>query len=205
MNRDSIIIGLTGRAHTGKDTAADHLVRDYGFGRAAFADTLRTMLEAMLEDAGADYAHLYEPQLKAAPIPQLGGVSARELMQTLGTEWGRTHHGADWWVNLLQRRLGLHEGGTPVHDRIVITDLRFDNEAAFIHRLGGRIIKLHREQAPSVRAHASEAHIDALPCDVDLVNNGPTLLGLFTLLDGTMADWGIERDEDMGVINGGFL
>jgi hypothetical protein len=205
MTSEPIIIGLTGRAHTGKDTAADHLVREYGFGRAAFADTLRTMLEAMLEDAGADYAHLYEPHLKAAPIPQLGGVSARELMQTLGTEWGRAQHGANWWLHLLQRRLGLHDGGSPVHDRIVITDVRFPNEAAFIQLRGGRIIKLHREQAPTVRSHASEADIDALPCDADLANNGPTLHGLFGLLDATLADWDIERRHELGPAYGGFL
>lgn len=198
MNRDPLIIGLCGRAHTGKDTAADYLVREYGFVRAAFADPIRNMLEAMLNDAGADYAHLYEPKLKNAPFPELGGVTARHLMQTLGTEWGRNQLGADWWLRLLERSLGLHAGGFAVHDRIVITDVRFPNEAEWIRQLGGIIIKLHREQADAVRSHASEDFIDALPSNADLVNNGPTLEGLYGLLAGTMASWDISARDAMG-------
>jgi hypothetical protein len=46
------------------------------------------MLDTLLSDAGVNYTYLYEPSLKNQPIPSLG-VSARELMQTLG-DWGAT-------------------------------------------------------------------------------------------------------------------
>lgn len=196
-----IVVGLAGRAHTGKDTAADYLVREYGFVRAAFADPIRDMLEQMLESAGIDYAWLHEPALKNRIIPELG-VSARALMQTLGAEWGRTQHGADWWLKLLARRLGYGGGigpAAPVHDRIVITDVRFPNEAAWVACLGGRVIRLQqRDQAEAVIAHESEAHIDKLHAHVTLVNNGPTLEGLHTLIDGAMGDFGIERRGGFG-------
>ena len=111
---DPIIVGITGRAHTGKDTAADYMAREYGFVRAAFADPIRSMLEQMLTEAGIDYAWLYEPHLKNAPIAELGGVSARQMMQTLGTEWGRVCMGDDWWIRLLERHLGLQPGSITV-------------------------------------------------------------------------------------------
>lgn len=197
MNRDPILIGLTGRAGSGKDTAADHLVREYGFERAAFADVLRTMLEAMFTEVDVDYAHLYEPHLKNTPIAELGMVSARELMQTLGTEWGRRCNGPDWWLRLTERRLGLAAGGSPVHDRIVITDVRFPNEAEWIKRRGGMLVQLHRETAAPVRAHESERHFSDMRVDLTLFNNGPTLVGLHGMLDGAMATWGIERRESL--------
>jgi len=196
MQQDPIIIGLTGRAHTGKDTAADHLVREYGFVRVAFADTLRSMLEALLADAGVAPDCLHDPRLKSLAIAELHGATARQLMQTLGTEWGRNLVHGELWVTLLARRMGVHAGGTPVHDRIVVTDVRFTNEAAWVHASGGKLLRLHRGVAPAVRQHDSEAHIDALPADVDLYNDGPTREGLYGLIDGTMAHWHIGRREE---------
>jgi hypothetical protein len=170
-------------------------VQRYGFVRASFAQPLKSMLESMLNDAGIDYAYLYEPSLKNEPIPGLCGVSARRMMQTLGTEWGRALHPA-WWVFLLERTLGLPEA--PVHDRIVVTDVRFANEGAWLRQHGGKLIRLHRDLAAPVEPHESEAYIHELDAHVDLVNNGPTLAGLHGLLDGTMADLGIDTRESLG-------
>ena len=185
------LIGITGRAHTGKDSAGAHLVRQYGFCRAAFADALKDMLEQMLAEAGEDHAWLHQPSRKNVVIPRLG-VSAWQMMQTLG-DWGCGLH-PEWWVRLLALRVGYAsapEQAAPVHDRIVVTDVRFPNEAAWIRALGGQLIRLRRDQAPGVRHHCSEQHVDQLEVDVDLWNNGPTLVGLHGLVDGAMADFGI--------------
>lgn len=186
------LLGLTGRAGSGKDTAADYLVRHYGFIRASFAQPLKSMLERMLDDANVDYAYLYEPHLKNEPIPGLCGVSARRMMQTLGTEWGRALHPA-WWVFLLERQLGLPD--SPVHDRIVITDCRFPNEADWLHQHRGKLVRLHRDAASPVAAHESEAHIDDLFTYCDIVNNGDDIRGLHRVLSGLMADLRVEPRE----------
>ena len=73
--RDPLIIGLIGRAGAGKDTAADYLCTAHGFERYAFAQPLKTMLEALFVEVGIDYARLFEPSLKEQPIELLGGVS----------------------------------------------------------------------------------------------------------------------------------
>jgi hypothetical protein len=78
-----ILIGLHGKAHAGKDTVGQMLV-GYGLDRVAFADPIKRML---IEGLGLTAEHFDSP-LKEEPIPWLG-KSPRQLMQTLGTEWGR--------------------------------------------------------------------------------------------------------------------
>ncbi|WP_287880476.1 hypothetical protein, partial [Acidovorax sp.] len=174
--RDPQIVAFTGLAGSGKDASADHLVEHYGFVRAAFAEALKDMAAHLLDEASVDYSHLFERHLKEKPIAMLHGVSGRQIMQTLG-DWGRALH-ADWWITILARRLGLDGGpdSAPVHDRIVITDVRMPNEAAWVLQHGGLLVRLHREQAGPVRAHDSDA-VHRLPASLNLGNNGPTLVG----------------------------
>jgi len=193
--RDVVLIGLVGRAGSGKDTAAAHLCAEYGFVRAAFADSLKDMLAAHLEQRTIDYAHLFEPGLKEQPLPGVG-VSARELMHRLGDAFRAAD--PDYWVKALADTIGMRGDSTaqyPVHDRIVITDVRYPNEADWVLRNGGTLVRLVREQAAPVRAHSSEEHADTLPAHHTLVNNGPTLVGLHSLLDGMMAHCDIEHRE----------
>lgn len=199
---DPLIIAFAGLAGTGKDTAAAHLVQRYGFVQAAFADPIRSMALILMEEAGIDDAWLTERALKESPMPGLG-VSARALLQTLGTEVGR-HLSPDLWTRHMGLRLGLEACSyevelwprQPVHDRIVISDCRFENEAQWVKRYGGHIIRLHRHQAGEVRNHASEAQVLSLPADVDIHNHGLTVDGLHALLDGAMATLGIEPRDD---------
>lgn len=181
MRRAPLLIGLTGLAGTGKDTVADRLCSAHGFERHAFAEPLRDMLTALLTGAGIDYAHLFERHLKEQPVPHIG-ISGRRLMQTLGTEWGRTLD-PDLWVRTAAITLGLHDmpNSTPIHDRIVITDVRFPNEAAWIESLGGRVVRVTRP-APEVAAHVSEQHINQLPCTLAIDNTG-TLADLHEQVD----------------------
>jgi hypothetical protein len=205
---DPIVIGIAGHAGAGKDTAAAYLVERYGFVQASFADPIRSMALLLLEEAGIDHRWLTERASKEARIPGLG-ISARALMQTLGTECGRSLH-PNIWVRHIALRLGLPGPGprrtfgpgtpaalaTPVHDRIVISDCRFPNEADWINLIGGKVIRLHRRQAGAVRPHVSEAQVMDLHADVDLHNHGEHFAGLHGLLDGAMATWCIgERDS----------
>lgn len=157
-----IIIGLTGRARVGKDTLADYLCINHGFTRLAFADPLRDALELGL---GIESHHLRED--KEAIIPWLG-VSGRQLLQTLGTEWGRDLIRPDIWILLMQRRLAaLAEEG----DRFVVSDVRFPNEAAWLRaRPNARLWHIERPSVAPVRAHSSEHGIDYQMGDAIIVN-----------------------------------
>lgn len=192
---DPILIALTGRAGAGKDTAAGYMCSRYGFVQAAFAGALKEMCLAWAEYVGVDHAWFTERHLKERPMPGFG-ISARRMMQTLGTEWGRQVNPL-LWVHGLQRHLGLYEGGTPVHDRIVITDCRFPNEAQWVQAQGGRLVRVLRE-VPAVHAHESEQHVDELPADHELLNHG-SLGALELQIDVLMQGLHIEpRDNPFG-------
>lgn len=198
---DPVLIGLCGAAGSGKSSAADVLCREYGFVQVAFADALRDMLCGLLAAQGIDHAWVTEPRLKERPIAALG-VSGRRLMQTLG-DWGRSLD-PDWWVQALARSIGLADrlppGTATAHDRIVISDVRYPNEAAWLRSRGGVLVHISREdaQAPaSTAAHSSEQHHALLGADVGLHNHGPTLEGLAGLVRALAADLNLEPREGM--------
>ena len=132
------LIGLTGRAGAGKSTVADHMVLRHGFVQMALADPIRCGLQAMFGLAPQD---LDERARKEAPVDWLG-VSPRRLMQTLGTEWGRAVCGEDVWLKVAERRIAQQKAlrYMSVYElplRMVISDIRFANEAAWVRAQGG--------------------------------------------------------------------
>lgn len=165
---DPLIIGLCGNAGVGKDTAADYLCSHHGFERFAFADPLRAMIEALLLECGQDYAYITERHLKEQPIPGLG-LSYRHLAQTLGTEWGRALT-PDLWLRTATLCLGLPDH--PIHDRIVITDVRFGNEAEWVTQQQGVVARIYRP-TQRVRAHISEIELDGIEPWAVIDNAGP--------------------------------
>ena len=155
------LIGIAGRARSGKDTVANFIIAAVGGYRYSFADPIR----AMLAPLGIDMADPYWHARKEEPIPALG-VSPRRMMQTLGTEWGRNLINPDLWLVMAHQRLLRNGPG------MVISDVRFENEAAWIRKHGGRIIHVIRPEAKAVEAHASEDGIEMQDTDARLFNSG---------------------------------
>lgn len=158
------VVALTGLAGSGKSTLADYLVERHGYVRVKFAGPLKAMARAVgLTD------HHIEGALKEVPCPLLQGRTPRFFMQQLGTQFGRDIIGPDFWTGLWEATANdvLDNGG-----RVVVDDVRFDNEADVVRRFGGVVIQLEgRGGLPSTQAgsHASEAGVDA---DVVLRNIG---------------------------------
>jgi hypothetical protein len=152
------IIGITGPAGSGKSTAASYLVKQHGFVHLKFAGALKEMLRTLLEMVEDPYIERrIEGDLKETPCFLLGGNSPRHAMQTLGTEWGRNSIGADFWVEICERRAELALGRG---ERVVIDDVRFDNEAAMIRSLGGKVLRLNG-RGGIAGTHVSEAGVAA--------------------------------------------
>jgi hypothetical protein len=104
---------------------------------------------------------------KDAPIPGIG-KSLRELYQTLGTDWGRDMIDVNLWVRHLAHRLQAYPAAN-----VVVSDVRFENEADFIRANGGTIIHIDRDAAPKTREHVSEAGITFKQGqDIWISNNG---------------------------------
>lgn len=157
------IVGIAGPARVGKDTTANFIIAAVGGYRYSFADPIR----AMIVPLGIDMSDPYWQEHKETVIPALG-CSPRRIQQTLGTEWGREMIHPDLWVILAHQRLLRNGPG------MVIADVRFENEAAWVRKHGGRILHLEskRPGIPKVEAHASEGGIEHHDEDMVLSNDG---------------------------------
>lgn len=152
------ILGLAGKARSGKDEAGG-IATEFGFGRIAFADTLKHHVGLIFPQWTEE--HLYG-DLKDVVDPELG-FSPRKALQAFGTEFGRSLD-KDLWVKHLERQLG-GEG------LWVITDVRMENEAAMV-RKHGILCHVIRPDAPGVEAHSSEQGIKKSQGDVVFINDG---------------------------------
>lgn len=183
-----MILGLAGRAGAGKDTAADVLCAGHGFFRMAFADALRReIVEAFGIDPGLFAVDTKEVTTSALAIGRCNhgdflslmmraGYSAstprspRQIMRWWGTEFRRAQN-PDYWLDRAAETLdaALQRG----YRRIVITDLRFCNEANFIRRYNGQIWRIRRDVVDKRPIeHESEAQIPFIYSDATVENNG---------------------------------
>lgn len=142
-----MIIGVTGYAQHGKDSTGNVLIERHGFVRYAFADQLKSMALA-LNPVVQSYTFPRHPDTLQGVVGFLGWEKAKELgevrrfLQVLGTEGVRDHLGEDAWINALDR--SLNNDGLTRDSNIVITDVRFPNEALFVHRNGGEVWRVKR-------------------------------------------------------------
>lgn len=148
------VIGLCGRAGVGKDIAADFLVSLH-YNKSAFARPLKEALNVMF---GWTMAQWDDREWKETTQPDIGR-SPRYLAQTLGTEWGRDLVHSQLWIKLAQRQLKRPA---------VFPDVRFENEAKFIHDNDGILIRIDRD-VEAVNIHSSEGIL--LPFDHVINNN----------------------------------
>jgi hypothetical protein len=155
------IIGVTGPARSGKDTVANFIVAMRGGYRYAFADPIRGMLVPL----GIDMTDPYWQAHKEEEIPALG-VSPRRLMQTIGTEWGRELINPRIWIILANSVLLRHGPG------MVISDVRFEDEAQWVRSLGGTIVHVIRPDKQAVEEHKSEQGVTINDQDILIANSG---------------------------------
>jgi hypothetical protein len=159
------VVALAGAAGSGKDTAADYLVKQYGYARYAFAGPLKAALNAMF---GWTMAMWNDREWKERVLSDVG-KSPRQMAQTLGTEWGRELVNRDLWMMLAARAVSsAHING---FDGIVFTDCRFANEAEFVLAQSGFVLQIVRPGVSAVSAHVSEKTLPAHLISSTIVND----------------------------------
>lgn len=167
------LIGLTGRAGCGKDTVANFLIETHGFVKTAFADPIKDGIKAMFGLSDHDISNRAN---KEAKIDRFG-KSPRELMQLLGTEFGREMVRPDVWLNETERRVRKIMA-LPAHHHIsgvVVSDVRFENEADWIRSMGGIVWIIDRPQSGLsgiTGSHKSEQAIPRHITDIVIDNSG---------------------------------
>jgi hypothetical protein len=82
----------------------------------------------------------------------------REILQKIGTETFREMYDNMFWVNRL-------DGS----QKVIVTDVRFPNEAQRIKELGGCLIRVRTNNKPN-DFHESENFIEKIVCDFEIYN-----------------------------------
>lgn len=171
MNQN--LIGITGYKRSGKDTAGEYFIKQ-GYIKYAFAGPLKKACQEIFmftdEQTEGKDKEKYDDRWN---------ISARKVFQRFGTEIFRenladfypemekikenfwTYRFKIWYENQLEINKDV---------KIVVTDVRFDNEANIIKELGGIIIKVERKNKKNLDQHKSETSIEKIKCDY-LVKN----------------------------------
>lgn len=170
------IIALAGPAQSGKSTIASYL-KTHNFIEDSFAAPIRHCVANIL---GITLEQL--EICKEQHLPPFD-FTPRRMMQTLGTEWGRQMMQDNLWVVSLQERIEQRDP----NQSLVISDLRFENEAIALRDLGAEIWHIERPRTGIASIHISEAGIMHQLHDYVLTNDG-TLLNLFVQINDLIGE-----------------
>jgi hypothetical protein len=164
------IYGISALAGSGKDSVADAL-ENAGFTKVSLADPMK---RAAMDWFGWSRDILWgASEKRSIEDPRAPGLTARKVLQLMGTELGRTCY-QDIWIDYAMRvakeLMETHPPGTSpdlivepfvhqgydcttgvlhghwISDRIgvVIPDCRFKNEILTLKELGGKVIRIKR-------------------------------------------------------------
>ena len=124
------IIGLMGHQGVGKNYIADLLLKNLPTKNTiiiAFADHFK--VDCICKH-NCDYNKVFGEK----------DYETRRLLQKVGTEEGRNKFGENIWINVVETWIKLlNERGI---NRFIISDVRFVNEAEWVKKMNGIIIKI---------------------------------------------------------------
>lgn len=156
-----MIIALSGYGRSGKNTVAEIIKELQPHKRWKIVGFSHKLKEVASILTGIPPAFFENQQFKQSHIHGWD-MTARELLQKLGTEGIREGVHPDAWVNALFT--DYREG-----DNWIIVDCRFPNEAQRVSDYGGLIVRIHRGNP--VNSHDSEIALDQWDFDYNIDNN----------------------------------
>ena len=166
------IIGLTGKAGSGKSSVAE-ILKETGFSVYSLADEIKSSLIDLdpLIPSGSEVVRL-STLLQSSDLETLKRThpEVRRLMQVLGSEVIRSRDDG-FWISQLQQKIV-----TDYTPKVVITDVRFANEAHWV-RQGYRsmVICIQRPSNPDEiqgTSHQSEHGLPPELIDHTIINDG---------------------------------
>lgn len=171
-------IALMGRMRSGKDTVANRLVAEHQYTRQAFADPLKVMAEMLNPYVTTDEDDWDLPGLRLSQVLEGHGgwekvkdrfPEVRRILQNMGQ--GIRAVDPDYWVRLLLAKV---DNADRWNLPIVVTDVRYRNEAEALKARGFRMVRVVRPDSvmtdtPADR-HESECGLDRWTPDAMILN-----------------------------------
>jgi len=160
-NGQPLVIGFAGKARSGKDTAGKYLVEQYQFAHYFFAKPLKEATKIMFS--------LTDEQIKnKEKAAEPWGRSPRDLYQRVGTDIARNID-----INVWVKGADIFMRDNPGRS-IVITDVRFSNEAFWIRDKGGVVVYLQSDTRGIYENgdHSSENGLKGDDVDIIIQNDG---------------------------------
>lgn len=176
------LIGIQGKAHSGKDTIGDYIKKNYNGIGYAYADPVKEVAKKLFM---FDNEQLYGSQKEV--IDERWNISPRQALQVIGTNlmqfaiygflpnminkvpvrdfW--IHHFKLWYDDFILKP----ENKDKI---IVVTDVRFMNEFNIIRELNGLLIKIVRPELDTTTImydHPSETSLDNIEPDITIIND----------------------------------
>lgn len=149
------LIGITGPANSGKSVLSKALQGQFGYYPMNFSGGLKRMIHTL--------PHLSEEKMQNKEwrerVHPFYGKTPREMMQSLGTDWGRHLVHPDIWVWVAAQKIENKFSVTRNISSYIFDDVRFENEAEWIRNTGGLIVALKRTEVQPIKYHISEAGI----------------------------------------------
>lgn len=172
------IIGLVGKARSGKNHVGNIISLNYGYLIWAMANPLKMLFYGKFMDY--PYEQIFGHEDKSKEL--------RRELQLEGTERGRDLYGDQVWVRSTESYLRFCEDNFPhMFNGVVICDVRFPNEAEALRSWGAKILRIANDSAGldgEAGQHRSESFIDSIVCDGVIDNNNrPSEVELLAQID----------------------
>jgi hypothetical protein len=176
------LVGICGEIGSGKTLVSDYLVNNLHYNEYAFAKPLKDIAITM----GFTHTEVYGTQAQKLSKNKYWGIAAREFLQKFGTEIGREmmpsvipnmdmgESGSPWvklfeiyWKSLIERK--------GVSAKLVVSDVRFVDEAKSVKQNSGVVIRLVRrgkDTSGFEHKHSSETSMNGIEPDYIVTNDG---------------------------------
>lgn len=161
------LIGLCGWAGSGKDTIAEYLCKHHGFSQTAFGNKLRELLSYLnpyIESSGKYYNELVEEM--GYENAKRKYYAIRQWLVKLGHGSRRILNNDSIWIKACDL-----ETRCKIHGNVVVSDVRYKNEAMAIKELGGEIWYVFRPTLQDAASPEEKESIYSVPYDQLVVND----------------------------------
>jgi hypothetical protein len=187
----SHLVGIVGKKGVGKDTVALWFNKHHDAKLYSFAAPIKKFAS---EYMGLTYKQLHTLEGKEGYDPYWG-TTPRRILQHIGSSMRSLpiEPKGSFWIKYLMRELDAirdreEKEDVPVADRtlVVVSDVRYPNEASAIRERGGILIKVIRDTGLPEDLDSSEQQSDKIPCNITL-NNDKSISDLYQELGTTFA------------------